>query len=68
MTHLYQHELGELSKIPLCPKCSDTKYVIESPCIKMIPNYVTFECTKCNLSWDACITKIEWDISDRIKQ
>ena len=39
---------AENLKLPLCPKCGDTKFVKESP--KLIP-VIIWHCSKCNIEW-----------------
>ena len=50
---LTEQHLGELARIPLCPKCGDTKYVVQDRCTKTSIPYTPYHCTKCNIHWES---------------
>jgi hypothetical protein len=46
-------------RLPICPSCKDTKYIISQDlvCIKLsIDPEARLHCTKCNLEWDMQMT------------
>ncbi len=45
-------------RLPICPKCFDTKHVAESVtlAVKLGPHYC---CTKCNVEWSGCPPRIK---------
>lgn len=50
-------------KLPLCPKCGDTKYIDKHRnetvfCIPMLDYLAHAKCTRCNLSWELKTTRI----------
>jgi len=38
-------------KLPLCPKCKDTKYAHANQIQLLIPTSPQMHCDKCNISW-----------------
>lgn len=50
---LTESDLGELARIPLCPKCGDTKFVVQERCTKCSIPYTPYICTKCNIRWES---------------
>lgn len=41
-------------KLPICPKCNDTKHVRKLKTIKLTIDSERYECKKCNIQWGAC--------------
>lgn len=52
----YKRNIYENLKLPVCPKCSDTKYVqkMNVPILLVVhDSYPWFECSKCEVRWNA---------------
>jgi hypothetical protein len=44
--------MSENLKLPICPKCNDTKSVYELPAVRLIPSYSTeYGCSECKIKW-----------------
>lgn len=41
-------------KLPICPKCHDTKHVRKLKTIKLIVGSERYECKKCSIEWGEC--------------
>ncbi len=53
MSRRYQWKfIMDNRNLPICPKCNDTKHITKEPCVKLLPNLVTFRCSDCKISWD----------------
>lgn len=59
MRTLTESDLGELARLPLCPKCGDTKYVEAETTIKLSVPYRPYKCTKCDVRWESICR--EWN-------
>lgn len=56
--------MSENLKLPICPKCNDTKNVYEMPAVRLVTSYSTeYSCSECKIKWritllgNGCITK-----------
>jgi DNA-directed RNA polymerase subunit M/transcription elongation factor TFIIS len=37
--------------LQICPKCSDTKYIVKKQPFKSLNNSIIYNCIRCNFSW-----------------
>lgn len=48
-----ESDIGHLARLPLCPRCSDTKDVSEFKRYPtLIGTYIRYICDKCKVSWE----------------
>lgn len=60
-----------LLKLPLCPKCGDTKHVEESNTQILIPTSTQYQCHQCQIRWwtsAGCgtVADMQWQAIQRI--
>ena len=47
-------------KLPLYPKCGDTKFVVDNDITLVVKMSQPYRCTQCNIEWDED-RLLEWD-------